>query len=616
MADAQSTFAINLEDGTSGPAADAAGALTTLREAIDADTKSLAAMQKAMKAMQGATVKNDDQIQKLKVAIDGKKQAVAQATAAYLKMGGSLDRIPPKGGKVTSMLEQLTKNAQGLGGPMGGVIGRLTSLKGLLAGGVIAFGIMAIVGALAALTVGTAAAVLALAAYGVAQADARRSELLRLEGLTKMRNIYGIAAGKAGDLQDAIDSVAASSALGRDQIAKYAEQLYRAHMRGNNLKLALEGVAIKASTQGEAAAQMWASWAQGAAMTGRSVKKLADDVKARLGGIAARQLLSLDVQTRKLKENFSALFSGLRIESLLGAFNTITSLFAQSTATGKALKFIVETLFQPLLGGAESATPIVKRFFQGIVIAALRVVIAVLLVRNWFKRTFGDSTLFKGLDLATVALYAGMAAGAAFIGVLGVLTVMAASLAGAFVLAGLAIWKYAQYVKGVMTWVWSTLGKWTDFGMAIAEGIADGVKRGAKWVWEAIKGLGSGAMKLFKSALGIASPSKAFARLGLAIPQGLQVGVERGRPGAQRVVSRLVDVPRAPRIAPGDVEPASGEPTVKRPAAQASTVTVTVGDIHVHGVNAREQGEDLKRQLERIFEGVAVQMGARLPGGA
>lgn len=612
MADAQSTFALDLEDGTSGPAEDAASALQNLRSQIDADTKALAAMQKAMKNLQGGTSVNVKQFKELKAQIDLKKQALAQNTSAVLAMGGSLRSSSGSGKAMKSMLEQITKQAQGLPGPLAGVVGQLSSMRGLLAGGLIALGLVAIAAGMAAVTVAAIAATAALLKYGVSQADAHRSELLRLEGLTKIRNWYGVAAGSATELQQSIDSVASRSAIGRDQLAKYAEQLYRTHLRGQNLTDALEGMAIKASTQGEAQAQLFASWAAGANMAGGSVKKLADDVKARLGGIAARQMLALDVQAKKMRESFDALFRGLRVEGLLKALNMVTELFSQNTVTGRALKVLVETIFQPMIGAVEFLAPLVKRFFQGIVVSALLVTLGLLKLRKWFKATFGDSEILKGFDATEVAFYAGVAAASALVAILGVVAIATAAAAAPLVAIGLAIWG----VISAVSWLaekWAAVD-WSGLGRSIVDGIVSGVKRGASWVYDTIGNLGKGAWRTFKQALGIASPSKAFARLGLEIPRGVQVGIQSGQRGVDRDVRGVVEVPRAPRIAPSDVFD-GGSPGGAAIGGRAPvTVAVDVGGIHVQGASAREQDDDLERRLERVFERVAIQFGARLAG--
>lgn len=494
-------------------------------------------------------------------------------------------------------------------GPLGGLTNSLSSLKGLVAGGLITLGLIAITAALVALAAATIAATVALLKYGIAQADARRNELLRLEGLTKLRFWYRAAAGNAGEMQTAINRVSASSAVGRGKIAQYTEQLYKMGLRGQNLTDALEGVAIKAAVQGDAAASAFAGMAAGAALTGHSVKKLADNVKARLGGIAAKQMLSLGVQTEKLKESFDALFNGLKIEGFLGALNSITQLFSQNTETGRALKILMQGIVQPLINGLEKVAPIVKRFFQGMVIGALIFGIAILKVRNWLRDTFKDSSFLKGMDLTKLALYAGVAAVAALIAVVTALALALTLAAAPLIITATLI--YGLYKVGKKLFDWWNSVDWSGLGTSIWQGIVNGIKSGAGWVINAVQNLGAKAWKAFKDKLGIASPSKVFAKLGLALPQGVQAGVERGSPQVDNSIRNMVNVPNVETI--GGNNQNSQRPDT---ASNQKNFSVTIeGGIHIHTQTNEPQNMavDIKRELEKILEGVVISMGGKIP---
>ena len=614
MADQQATFAINLEDGTSGPAGKAASALASLRQSIDGDTKALAGMNKAMKNLKLATTPNTTQIAELQKKIDESKASIAAAQSAYLGLGGSFTRTGGGARGLAERFAELQKASQSVPGPLGGVVSQVGALRGMLAGGVIALGILAIASAMAAVVAASVVATASLLKYGIAQADARRSELLRLEGLTKMRNWYGLAAGNAGEMQAAVDRVSASVALGRGKVAEYSTQLYKMGLRGENLTAALEGVAIKSTVQGEAAAMAFAGWAAGAARTGQSVRKLSDDVKARLGGIAAKQMLSLSVQSEKLHESFAALFSGLRVEGLLTALNSVTSLFSQNTASGRALKALMEAMLQPLIGAAEKAGPLLKRFFQGIVIGALFVTVQLLQVRNWFRKAFGDSEILKGIDAQRLAVYAGIAVVGGFVGVLTACAVAVAALGAAVAVAVAPFYLMYKSIELSISAISSLFDLWqsTDWaslGTSIAGGIVKGLKSGTQWVIDSIKGLGAAAMGAFKSALGIHSPSRVFAKFGLAISEGVGVGVDRGAPGVNRAVGDMVSVP-----AEAASSPAAGTSS----STNSSSRSVSVGEIHIHTTaeKAPAIAQDIKRELERILEGVVASMAAPVPGAA
>jgi hypothetical protein len=612
-ADESASFSINLEDGTSGPAGTAANALENLRSKIKSEETALGQLQKAWKNLQGANVVNVAQARALRSAIDQKKNSIAKAQSAVLSLGGGLTQVTSKGKGASSIFEQLRKNASTVPGPLNAVVGKLEGISSAIGGGVLALGIVAVAAAMIALTAAAVKATVSLIEYGIGQADARRSELLRLEGLTKLRSYYGFAAGNANEMQTAVDKVSGSTAIGRGKLLEYTNQLYKMGLRGTNLTQTLEGMAIKASVQGEAQAKMFAGMAAGAALSGKSVKKLADDVKARLGGIAERQMLSLSVQTEKLHENFDMLFSGLHIEGLLTGLAQVNKLLSQNTATGRALKTLAEVMFKPIISMAEAAGPIVKRFFQGMVIGALVLGIAFLKVRNAIRDSLGGSDLFKGLDASKLAMNAGIFVAVALATAFGMLAAAIALAAAPFLMfAGLV---YSLYrIGSFLVNTWKGI-KWSELGSSIVDGIISGLKSGASYLVNAVKNLGGIAWSAFKDKLGIHSPSKVFANLGQQIPRGVQVGVQAGTPALSRSVARVVQVPAAPRMPVDSVD----SPVQSTPDQQQSKapVTITIGDVNIQSsaADAKSIAVDIRSELEKILEGLVVQMGAKVPGG-
>ncbi len=609
-------FTLELQDEMSGAAEDAAGALEKLRKSIDSDSRALAEMQKAMRNLQGANVVNVAQFRKLKEQIDLKKASIAQAQGSYIALGGTFNKTASSGKGFGSALSALQKQVQSMPGPVGQLGGRLGALQGMLAGGgAIAAGILVIVAALGALVVASVAATAALYKYGTAQADARRNELLRLEGLTKLRFWYQRTAGNAGEMQTAIDRVSASSALSRDKIAGYSEQLYRLGLRGDNLSKALEGTAIKASTQGDAAASAFAGWAATIGLAGGSVDKLVDKVKARLGGIADKQLSSSAVQAEKLKEAYNALFNGLSMDKYLRAWREVNELLGQSTASGRALKQLVEHILQPLIDSSTAAAPVVKRFFQGMILGALAVEIAILDLRLMFKRTFGDVELFKGLDKLELGLTLGKLAVYGLLAAFGLLAaVVVASLAvmvGPFAAVGAALFWIGWKAGELVTW-WEKQD-WGALGTAIVDGIVNSLKAGWSIIGETVSGLADEAVKSFKAGLGIASPSKVFADLGIEIPRGIAVGVEKGTPEARESVDNAV----TPQLAPATAARPVPAPAGARAPQSAATVPVHIGEVHIHTSSDKphDMALDLRRELESILQNVAIQLGAPEPEG-
>ncbi len=662
MADRKAEFALQLTDEASGAADSVANALGKLRSSIEGDQRELAEMQKAMRNLQMGTSVNIDQFRKLKAGVDAKRQSIATAQAQYINLGGTFAKTSNSGRGLTARFTALQKQITDMPGPLGRLGGSLGRIGGMVGGGgMIAVGVMAITAALAALVVASAAAIGALAKYGIAQADARRSELLRLEGLTKLRFFYQRMPGNAREMQAGIDKVAASTALGRADVEKYNAQLYKMGLRGENLTLALEGVSLKAAVQGDEAANAFAGWAAGAAMSGRSVAALVNRVRADLGPTAAKMMLSLDVQARKFKESFSALFDDVPIENLLAGFKSLTDLMSTSTASGKALKQLVEVLFKPIFESMAGSAPLVKRFFQGMILAAQEVTIAILRLRLWMRATFGDTSILQGVDTTRVALNTGKIVLYALIAAFALASVvvtglsirlatwlvpalgksalwlfkfgvagitgpikMLGSLAVRALTAAPALWAtvapmlpFIAAAIGVGLAIYTLIKYWDDLVLAfeqidwgqagadIINGLVDGL--GLEPLVKRMKELAGGAIDAFKSALGISSPSKAFMQLGLAIPEGITAGVDKGTPEARDTVAGIVPDP-------GAAAAASAAPgAAGRGGAAVRGATFTFGDIHVHGADkasARELAVDFKRELESVLEGIVLEIGA------
>ena len=629
--DSRETFTLELKDEMSGAASTAASALDTLHDSLDRDTKSLAEMQRAMKRMQAGSSVNVETYRKLSASMAATRERMAQTQTTIVGMGGSLTRVKSQARVAQSGFEQLAQQAQSMPGPLGVLVSRFQSLAKVLTGGGMKLALVAISAALVGLAAASAKAASALYTYGVAQANARRSELLRLQGLSKIRTLFGqyfngLSQTAGSDMQGMLDRVSSSTALGRDQLAKYTEQLYKMGVRGANLEHALEGVAIKASTQGDEQASMFARWAAGAHLAGRSVEALTSKVKDRLGGIAKAQLLDWDVQTRKLQENFSSLFNDVKIAGLLKARASLFSLFDQSTASGKALKALLERLLEPLINKATAALPIVKGFFQDLIIMELRLEIAYLRLRNALRKAFDTGDLSELLgELSTPMGIVTALAGALGVALLlslapaiwsvvaatGAWLVQVAVIAAPFLLAVAAVWGFVKILQLAYE-VWKN---WDDIdfaeaGAAMIEGIVDGLKSGFTAVKDTVTELATGAWSSFKEALGIASPSKVFAELGYQIPQGVAQGVEQGSPDAAAAVDSMVSVPAAPQ---SDAS-TDGARSVQNTSTRSASVTI--GELHVHASSgsgdseARDIAIEIKREIERVLEGVALQMGA------
>lgn len=642
-ADARATFAIDLESNAGEVAPNAARELEQLREKIRGGVDELRGMQMALRNLRGAAGVSRDTIKELQDRIAAQKAVVAQAQQRYVQLGGSFKNLRPK--PTADGIKDLLEAVRATPGPLSGLVGRLGSLRALVAGGAIVGGLAAIAAVLVALVAASTAATAALTRYGLAQANARRNELLRLEGLSKHRDYWLAAAGfthvadSAETLQGMIDSVSDQVALGREQILGYAEALYKAGLRGGTLQSVLEGMSIVAATQGEAAASHWRDWAVSMALVGSNVRKLTDDVKARLGPIAERQLLSLDVQARKLRSNLGSIFADVKLEKMLKGISQVTELFSQSTATGRALKVIAETFLNPIAEAVGSTGPIVKDFFRGMVLGAQSLTIAILEARLWFKRTFEDSKLLEGIDKARVALNLGKGAVYGLAAAFGVLA-LAVGLAMVPLMIVFGIGVLLGYAARK---AWDAFMKieWSALGKAVIDGIVGGIKRGVRWVKDAIGSVAGTIQSVFAQRMRIRSPSRVMFDAGVNIDTGIARGIEAARPQVVREVRELAAVPReefAPRVAQVQAAPVRelfAPPVMREPesaripatldaepraaaAAQAPAtsrsgplVVIEQLTVQADGRDAASQALSVRRELERVLEGLAIELGAR-----
>lgn len=601
-------WAAEMEDGISGPAREAAEALDKLRTEMQADQGEMAELKKAMARLKGGGAEVESQMKQLRERFEQKSKTLAQSQAQYIRMGGTFDRVKRSSSGFKDVLKELQKGMQQTPGPVGQLSGSLSGLMDKLSGAR-----LLVVG----LTVAFVAAVGAAAAFAnklyesaLAAQDARRNELLHLEALTKMRNMWGIAAGKASEMQSAIDRVSASVSIARGDVAGLADEIYRSGARGKNFDTILEAASIKASALGKAAGSAFAGFAVSVGIAGGSVKRAAQDIKNRFGGVVQQQMKSLQVQTLKQKEAFDSLFSGINIEPLLTAKKRLADFFSQNEASGRALKQLMTLILQPLINMSETGLVAMRRFFKQMLIGGQEIVIAFLTVRLWFKRTFGGpetesifGKFFAQLQWGRVFVYILAAA-------FGALAISVIAATWPFVLGAVAIWGFFEATQQLYD-LWREID-WSDLGQAVLDGIVGGLKRG----WTALKTTlvetAESMTDWFKSALEISSPSKVFATLGVAIPEGVQVGVKRGTPKAQQAVDNMV----TPRL---DIKPPVMPPPPAAAKAAAAgggrSVSVSISELHVHAAQDTPKGfaESTRRELENILAGLAVQIGAPAP---
>lgn len=606
-----STFTLNLDVKGAGSAKDAAKDLKAMRKSIVGTSGNIKEMQAALRLLKGGGDQTLEAQKKLKAELAAQRSVLAATAQSYRAAGGSLLEATGKQNTWTGALEKSVPKL----GSLAAKIRAIPPGTVLLAAG--AIGAAA---AIAALTAAAAAGVANLTAYAIGQADARRSELLRLQGLTQIRNFWtgwgpvaGNGAATAASLQAAVDDVTGSVALSREQVTGFAGDLYRMGLRGQNLRLTLQGMATTAAVNGETQARAFAGMAAGANLTGQSIKALSDDVKARLGGIAKAQLLSLGTQAAKVRENFGMLFKDLKIDKLLEAIGGITRMTSGTSYLGAAMRRVVTNGIQPIVNGLAIGIPIARDFFFGLATGAIKVVIRLLDVAIWVKKTAKEWGLwkskgvdaFKAGELAGKVFFGALVIGFALLGTLITGAVVAVgTLAAPLILVGLA----AKWLWGKIFEAYDLIKSqgWGALGLAIVKGIVGGIKSGASWLVDSLTGLANAGVKAFKKAIDMRSPPHVFSAIGLQIPKATAMGVKLGAPEFTKATSDMLSLRALPPV--GNAAPTTNV------ANTSSARTVTVGDIHVHvasGTDAQGIGLAVRRQLEEILSGAVSEVGAR-----
>lgn len=594
------SFAINLKDETSGAAKSAASALSDLKGSIDDDIKSLREMQKALRNLKGGTSTSSEGFKKLKDQIKAQKASIASAQSKYIDLGGTFGKTGVKATTLSESLTGLSTRLSGSSGAVGTLGAGLTRLVPLLTNPITL--VLALTAAMLAFAASVGVAVLALGRYALAQSNARRNELLRLQGFTTLRNEFGRVRASAEGMQAAIDRATDATGIGRGQAEGYARSFARVGFQGEALAQAMEGVSLAAQVQGERGARRFRALAMQTALTGGSIEALTERYRATLGPIARRTMLSLENQTARLQQGLQRIFSGVRIEAFLGAIDNITRSFSQTTATGRALKSIIEALFNPIFDATETLGPVLRRFFQGMVIGALLITLGFLRLRSAFRRAFGNETILSQQSMMNVALAAGVV-------VVGLFAVALLGLAVAFgIVAAVVAFSLAiiAAVPAAIAAVAGTLGalvvhltnlfaetNFRTLGLNMVNGIVAGVTSGMTRLRTAVTNLAGNAREAFRNALGIASPSRVFAEYGVNISEGVAQGVDSSAPLAEDAVSNLVDAPAGGGL--------------------GGATSVSIGDVNINAgetSSPRELAIAFRDSLAEVLEGVSIEVGA------
>ena len=459
------------------------------------------------------------------------------------------------------------------------------------AGVVLGVGLAAVAAAVVVLTAAMVAGAAAAAAYGVQLADANRKAELAQQAIEAHEPaIKAVSA--------AYPRLTETTGLATDQLNDLARSLDAAGVSAADMPRALRAVATAEAALGQGGA---ASFIADLKSGKQSVDELAAATQEKFGGIVARQMLGLESQSARLKREIGETFGGLEIEPVLTGFRTLIDLFDQNTESGRFLKATFEGLFQPIIDQAQNAAYAIEAFFLGIAIGAVR-------VYNGLRPAIDAITEMLGIDTSEWELEDTLAgitrAGELLAGTVGVVLV-GALLAAAVVFRSLSASlasAFAQFavVKAVVETVAASVLRFQNLGTQIVVGLVRGITSAGGQVADALGGVVNSAIATAKAKLGIASPSKVFAKIGGQTAEGFAAGVDAGAGDADDAMAALVSPTPALRGAAPDAELGGA-------SAGGRTVVIeslTIGDSPV----ARETWNDFRALLLETLEADTLQI--------
>lgn len=500
--------------------------------------------------------------------------AADAAAAKEKKLGDTLAGVTKLSGHVDKAIVDQSKEWRVLGGVLGQLPGPLGSLGrgfavgeaaeekfagrfGADAGLAVKLG-LGIAGVTAVALVLTAALVVGavkVAAYGISLADAARSAGLTQEAVEATTPAIAAMHGELAGLSKTTgQTVPALDAL--------AKQLLDAGVSSDRLEGSLQAAALAETALGKggsaqyvalekAASDAQQAVAEAAHKSGGAVSKeltdkltgaraaadaFANTAQTKLGGIVARQLQGLSAQSDRLQSNLAGTFGGLDIDPVLAGVGKLVGLFDKSSESGRALKFLFEALFQPLIDQADTAATAVEAFILGVEIGAVKLYIVLKPTIKAIEDFLGldDPSLalnFKTITKIGEALAPVLIAIAAVVG--GVLLAALVTM-GVVIGAQVAIWygivkaveitlgvlgAMKDFVTGAFTGAWHAVTAFlesislSDIGRNLIMGFVSGITGSIGAVVSAVRNAMGEAISAAKSVLGIASPSKVFAGL-------------------------------------------------------------------------------------------------------
>lgn len=370
------SWKLGFDDGSmKGTITSLSGELKKLFSTVKADVDAIKELQSAERNLAKSSTPDLAAYKAVTDALNRKKEAVSNTQSDIIRLAGGVEQAARASKKFKDSLRESARTTQSagnavkeatektvgfreglkniaadaakVGGPIGGLIGRVKGVLEILGGANVAA--IALAGGIG--IVGGAAAYGAkqLLDYAVATQEANQKQLLMLQGQATLGDSWRNAAAIGKEAQDAMIAVGDSSALAGDKLQALTVSLLKAKFQGPQLQTALGAAAQVAVVQGDAAAEEFIKLAASVKDSKGAVDILAKNIDTKMGGLASAALLDSAVQAERFSKNIGALFTGVDITPLQKARAELVDTFSQSSAFGQRMRAIVEPLTQSLV---------------------------------------------------------------------------------------------------------------------------------------------------------------------------------------------------------------------------------------------------------------------------
>lgn len=465
--------------------------LATAMQALEKQEAALASKSAeakgALDAQGRAVLEHASQIGQMRKAQEAANVDLAGAGGALKKLGGPLGKV---GDTINDTVEGFEKLQSSVGTEAAVALGFVAAA-------------VAVVAVLATLAIGAIAAGAAFAKWSIQQADTTRELALTTRAMADSD-----AAGSA--MLSTFSAITAETGIAAGRLNDLTGSLREAGVSAADMPDALRGIAIQEAALGnQNGTQKLIDDLREGQTTARA---LANDMDARLGGVVQDRMLGLNEQMQTLDRNLSNTFAGENIKPFLEGLARLVALTDSSTESGRAMKAIFESIFQPLIDGSGGAFIQIERFILGAEIEILKLAILVKKMAKEFDfDTSGLTGIVDAADLGKIAVIGVLVVLGGLLAVMGLVAIAGAVMFVPMLAALLLILSPLILFAAVIYGIYETANflknlDWEQIGNAIVDGILGPIRDPAK-VATAFADMGENAITSLKDKLGIHSPA-------------------------------------------------------------------------------------------------------------